>query len=162
MHATETRVRGLVAGVCFAASLAGCALVNVVAPPTTPAEPSFITVDPARREGVGALIAGTPMRSESIVRRKIAEGAESSVFLVRIGDREEPHRHTQYDLTVYLVEGKGTLWLDGQAVPMDRGDVAHVPRDVPHYFVNGGASAASAVVVFSPRFTGPDSEPTAP
>lgn len=140
----------------------GCASVNVEAPRGSARDAAIIAAAPTRRESLAALIDGLPMGSEKIVRRPVAEGEESSVFLVRIGDREEPHRHTRYDITVVLVEGGGSLWLDGRELTMARGDVAHVPRGVPHYFVNSGTAPASAVVVFSPKFTGPDNEPVAP
>ena len=140
--------------------IAACASVNIAPRPAS--ETAFIAVDPARRESLAASIAGTPMKGKNIVRRQLAGGSETTVFLVRIADREEPHRHTVYDMTVVVVEGSGTLWLDGVARPMARGDVAHVPRGVQHQFVNGGKDPASALVVFSPKFAGPDSEPTAP
>jgi quercetin dioxygenase-like cupin family protein len=141
--------------------IAACASVNI-APPRAASETAFIAVDPARRESLAAAIAGTPMKGQNIVRRQLAGGSETTVFLVRIADREQPHKHTVYDLTVMVVEGSGTLWLDGVARPMARGDVAHVPRGVQHHFVNGGKDPASALVVFGPKFAGPDSEPTAP
>lgn len=139
----------------------GCASINVEAPRRDTRDRALIAANPVRRESVAALIDGLPMTGEKIVRRPVANGEESTVFLVRIGDREEPHRHTRYDMTVILVEGGGTLWLDGQALPMARGDVAHVPRGVPHHFANDGETPASAMVVFSPKFSGPDSESTA-
>ncbi len=140
----------------------GCASVNVEAPRRDARDPALIAAEPVRRESVAALIDGLPMTGENIVRRLVAEGEESTIFLVRIGDREEPHRHTRYDITVVLVEGSGSLWLDGRELPMARGDVGHVPRGVPHYFVNSGSVPASAVVVFSPKFIGPDNEPVSP
>ena len=140
----------------------GCASVHVEAPRRDARDAALIAAEPVRRESVAALIDGLPMTGENILRRPIAEGEESTVFLVRIADREEPHRHTRYDITVLLVEGSGSLRLDGRELAMARGDVAHVPRGVSHYFVNSGDVPASAVVVFSPRFTGPDNEPMAP
>jgi len=144
------------------ACLGGCASVHVEPPRPGTRDAALIATGPARRESVAALIDGLPMTGENIVRRPLAEGEESTVFLVRIGDREEPHRHARYDITVVLVEGSGSLWLDGRELPMARGDVAHVRRGVPHHFVNDGETPASAMVVFSPKFSGPDSESTAP
>lgn len=109
---------------------------------------------------VVAFIADTPLAAgENIARRAIAHGEDSSLFLVRIRDREEPHVHMRYDLDVVLVEGHGTLWIAGEARPMRVGDLALVPRGAPHYFVNEGRGPAAALVVFSPRFAGPDSQP---
>jgi len=112
---------------------------------------------------VAALIADTPLAAgEKIARRAIAHGENSSLFLVRIGDREEPHIHARYDLLVLIVDGHGTLWVNGAARSMKLGDVAFIARGTPHYFVNEGGSPASALATFSPRFAGPDSQPVAP
>jgi len=46
-----------------------------------------------------------------------------------------------------------------QALPMHTGDVAVIPKNTPHFFVNGGADPASALVVFTPPFDGPDQQP---
>lgn len=116
------------------------------------------SVEPVRSQSLAAVIGEMPMQGEDIVRRHLASGPESSVFLIRIGGGEEPHRHARYDLTVVVVEGEGTLWLDGEPLAMRPGDIAHIPRGVPHHFVNSGTVPASAIGVFSPRFTGPDIE----
>lgn len=117
---------------------------------------------PPRAFATESVIQQLPMGGENIARKKISDGADSTMFLVRIADRESPHRHTRYDLTIVVVEGSGTLWLDGAPLPMKQGDIAHVPRGTPHYFVNEGKEPASAIAVFSPRFDGPDSQPVAP
>ena len=82
-----------------------------------------------------------------------------SVSLVQVRDREQPHVHTRYDLTVMVADGEGTLWLNGTPLPMVPGDVAFIPRGTPHYFVNDGAQPATAIVVFAPAFEGPDQQP---
>ena len=78
---------------------------------------------------------------------------------MQIRDREQPHVHTRYDLSVVLVKGRGTLHLDGAALAMREGDVAFVAQGTPHFFVNQGGTPAAALVVFSPAFSGPDQVP---
>jgi quercetin dioxygenase-like cupin family protein len=97
--------------------------------------------------------------SENIRPTEVRRGESSSVSLVQIRDREQPHRHARYDLTVTLVHGSGTLWLNGAPLAMHAGDVAFIPRGTPHYFVNDGPDPAAALVVFAPAFTGPDQQP---
>jgi quercetin dioxygenase-like cupin family protein len=140
----------------LAAALAGCN--------ATASKPShdLLLSDPARSLGAESIIRELPMGGQNIARRKLSDGADSTVFLVRIAERESPHRHTRYDLTVVVVAGSGTLWLDGAPLAMEPGDIAHIPRGTPHYFVNDGDEPASAVAVFSPRFEGPDNQPIAP
>jgi mannose-6-phosphate isomerase-like protein (cupin superfamily) len=102
----------------------------------------------------------TPLApNENIRPTELRRGESSSVSLVQIRDREQPHIHTRYDLTVTLVRGSGTLWLDGAELPMRAGDVAFIPKATPHYFINADGEPAAALVVFAPPFTGPDQQP---
>lgn len=102
---------------------------------------------------------GPPLsRDTNIQATPIERGEHASVVLVQIRDRETPHVHTRYDLTVILLRGAGTLWLDRRPLPMREGDVAFVPKGTPHFFVNGGGQPATALVGFAPPFDGPDQQ----
>jgi quercetin dioxygenase-like cupin family protein len=116
--------------------------------------------DPPRAVDFSALAAQAPLApGENIHPTELQRGEHSSVSLVQVRDREQPHRHTRYDLTVLLAKGSGTLWLNGTPLPMHEGDVAYIPKGTPHYFVNEGPEPAAALVVFSPPFSGPDQQP---
>jgi len=122
--------------------------------------PRLLTANPPRAVDVVALEAQTPLGpTENIRRTEVDHGDNSSISFVQIRDREPPHIHTRYDLTVTLVDGAGTLWLNGTALPMRSGDVAYIPRGTPHYFVNEGRTPAATLVSSSPPFTGPDQQP---
>jgi quercetin dioxygenase-like cupin family protein len=113
--------------------------------------------DPPSRPDVENLLAAAPLAPGENIRPTLIQHAENmSLFLVQVGDRENPHVHTKYDLTVLLMRGEGTLWLNGQPLRMERGDAAFVPRGTPHFFVNDGCEPAAALVAFAPRFDGPD------
>ncbi len=115
---------------------------------------------PPRAVEVSVLEAQTPLAPTDNVRpTEVQRGEHSSLALVQIRDREQPHIHSRYDLTVTLVDGTGTLWLNGTALPMRAGDVAFIPRGTPHYFVTDGGAPAAALVSFAPPFDGPDQQP---
>ena len=121
----------------------------------------LLTPDPPNAVPVTTLAA--PLApSDNIRPTEVRRGEHSSISLVQVRDREQPHVHTRYDLTVVIAKGSGTLWLNGAPLPMGEGDVAFIPRGTPHYFVNGGAEPAAALVVFAPAFTGPDQQPVPP
>ena len=106
-----------------------------------------------------ALLAASPLAAgENVRARELERGANSSISLVQIRDREQPHIHTRYDLSVVLAKGTGTLWLNGSALPMHEGDTAFIPKGTPHYFINEGTEPAAALVVFAPAFTEPDQQ----
>lgn len=105
-------------------------------------------------------IAKHPLPHDQNIRAtELQRGDNSSVSVVEVRDREQPHVHTRYDLTVVVASGEGTLWLHGQPIKMRDGDAVFIPKGTPHYFVNEGSEPAVAVVVFSPAFTGPDQQP---
>jgi quercetin dioxygenase-like cupin family protein len=118
----------------------------------------LLTAEPPHAVAVTALAA--PLGPNDNLRpTEVRRGESSSISLVQVRDREQPHVHTRYDLTVTLARGSGTLWLNGAALPMRAGDVAFIPKGTPHYFVNGGDEPAAALVVFAPAFSGPDQQP---
>jgi mannose-6-phosphate isomerase-like protein (cupin superfamily) len=120
--------------------------------------PQLLTPDPPN--SVAATVLAWPLAADENVRaREVRSGANSSISIVQIRDREQPHVHGRYDLTVTLVRGSGTLWLDGAPLAMHAGDMAFIPKGTPHYFVNGGPDPAAALVVFAPPFSGPDQQP---
>lgn len=89
----------------------------------------------------------------------LERGSHSSLAIVSIRDRETPHVHDRYDLSVHLIAGEGTLWVQGVARPMRTGDSAFIPKGLPHYFVNESDEPAAALVTFAPAFDGPDVVP---
>ena len=146
-------------------ALAGLLLLTACAPrqpdcPPLQPTPVFIAPGAADSDLVAHVLAETPLgANEAIAAHPLLAGTEASASLVSIRDREQPHVHTRYDLTVLLARGHGTLWLDGVPRPMQAGDGAFVPKGTPHWFVNEGTEPAVAVVVFAPRFEGPDQAP---
>jgi quercetin dioxygenase-like cupin family protein len=126
------------------------------------ADRRLLLPDPPRHTTVGALLDAHPLPAgQNIQPAEVARGEQSSLSLIQIRDREAPHVHTRYDLTVLLVHGHGVLWLAGVPQAMRTGDVAFVPRGTPHFFITEGDEPAAALVSFAPAFSGPDSQPTA-
>lgn len=83
---------------------------------------------------------------------------ESSHHIVRIRDREKPHIHKTHDLTVFVLQGEGTMTIRGQSRPCKAGDVMVIHRRTPHFFVNKGPDLAVAYAVFTPPLEAPDFE----
>ena len=113
-----------------------------------------------RRDFIAGALAAAPLAPEQNLRMQpMLHGEQASTAVVQIRDREQPHVHTRYDLTVLLAQGHGTLWLAGVARPMRAGDGAFIPRGTPHWFINESDEPAVAVVVYAPPFSGPDQQP---
>jgi quercetin dioxygenase-like cupin family protein len=135
------------------------ALVGPVACSSRP-EPRLLSAAVPQVSSVPELTAIVPLApGENIRAVQLRRGENSSVAVVQVRRREEPHVHTRYDLTITLLQGAGTLWLSGTALPMRAGDVAFIPKGTPHYFVNGGEAPAVGLVTYAPAFSGPDQAP---
>ena len=82
----------------------------------------------------------------------------SSYHLVQLRTKERLHRHNMHDGKVLIWKGGGTLLLDGKPVTLKERDVVEIPRGVPHCFINESGGPTIAVVQFTPRLDGRDTE----
>jgi quercetin dioxygenase-like cupin family protein len=59
------------------------------------------------------------------------------IFEVAPGGNTPLHQHP-YEHEIYVMEGAGTVWRNGQEVPIQPGDVLFIPADEQHQFKNTG------------------------
>ena len=95
-------------------------------------------------------------KDENIKVTPLFKNDDSSHLIIQIRDREKPHIHETHDLTVIVKNGEGVLHLDKEELPMRKGDIAFIPRGVPHYFVNEDSKPSIAYVIFTPFYDGND------
>lgn len=77
------------------------------------------------------------------------EAGEVSVRFARLspGPRA-PHRHPLSVEVIYVVEGEGTHWQDGETERVGPGDVVLVPRGVAHATIPSGDAGMLLYCVF--------------
>jgi quercetin dioxygenase-like cupin family protein len=129
---------------------------------TTRATPHVFVPNPYVAGGTGleAILAAHPLPpGQNISAVALGRTESCSYHLVQIRDREQPHAHAAHDLAVTVLRGTGRLYIRGEPHLMQAGDVAVVPRETPHYFVNTDAEPAVAFVVFTPPYDGKDQVP---
>jgi uncharacterized cupin superfamily protein len=63
--------------------------------------------------------------------------------------RAPDHFHT-YDEVIYVLEGQGTLFADGQEAPLRAGTCVHLPARLVHCLANTGDSELRLLGVFRP------------
>jgi mannose-6-phosphate isomerase-like protein (cupin superfamily) len=97
--------------------------------------------------------------NENIKFTNLGRGQGSSHHLVQIRDRESPHLHKAHDGTVTIIRGRGYLIMETRRINLSAGDIVHIPRGAPHYYVNSDLEPTVAFVVFSPPFDGKDTIP---
>jgi mannose-6-phosphate isomerase-like protein (cupin superfamily) len=97
--------------------------------------------------------------NENVKLITLGQGQGASHHMVQIRDRESPHMHKAHDATVIMVRGRGYLVMDGRSITLAAGDIAHIPRGIPHYYVNTDLKPTVALVIFAPPFDGKDNIP---
>jgi quercetin dioxygenase-like cupin family protein len=97
--------------------------------------------------------------NENVRLTTVGQSADGSQHIVQIRDREIPHTHNEHDGTVFMMRGHGYLVMNSRRIDLTVGDVIHIPRRVPHYYVNTASEPTVAFVVFSPAFDGKDNVP---
>ena len=109
---------------------------------------------------VEALVASHPLGAGQNLRAdEIGRTRAATVHLVQIRGQETPHVHAEHDLVVTTLAGEGILHVGGRTVPLRAGDVAVIPRGIPHWFRNSGGRPAIAVATFTPPLDAPDIVP---
>lgn len=91
-----------------------------------------------------------PAQNENIKVVPLSRNARSSTVLVQVRDREPLHRHSDSDITVFMLRGEGDMRLGKETRPVKAGDVIHIERGAVHAYINRGPEPAAALVVYSP------------
>ncbi len=113
-----------------------------------------------RAVDLAKVVAENPLGpNENIKLTKLGQSQSSSHHVVQIRERESPHLHKAHDGTVLMVRGRGYLVIDTRRITLSAGDLAHIPRGVPHYYVNTDLEPTVAFVIFTPPFDDKDNIP---
>ncbi len=97
--------------------------------------------------------------NENIKLTTFGQSQSASHHVVQIRERESPHMHKVHDVTVMIVRGRGYLIMDTRRINLTAGDITHIPRGVPHYYVNTDLEPSVAFVIYAPPFDGKDNVP---
>jgi mannose-6-phosphate isomerase-like protein (cupin superfamily) len=120
-----------------------------LSPRTTPADPTHPA--PARlvherdREPIP-----TGIRTFKLLADKDVGCQRVTQFLGVIPPSEAPPHYHTYEEAIYIIEGHGTFWADGQEAPIGPGSCIYLPRGVPHSTRNTGDVPLRLLGVFHP------------
>ena len=92
--------------------------------------------------------------SEQFVAAPLLDGNQSNVRIIRLspGQTLPPHTHSTSDLMIYIVEGIGTLTMDGNTVNFDAGSLAYLRGDEELRLSNTGTTGLTALAFLAPLF----------
>jgi mannose-6-phosphate isomerase-like protein (cupin superfamily) len=126
----------------------------------TPAQNPYVFLQygkDLRTADVSKVVGENPLGpNENIKLTTLGQGQGASHHVVQIRDRESPHMHKAHDAMVIMVRGRGYLVMETRRITLAPGDIAHIPRGVPHYYVNTDLEPTVAFVIFAPPFDGKD------
>jgi quercetin dioxygenase-like cupin family protein len=129
----------------------------------TPSTMSYIFLQydkELRTSDIGKIGIENPLGPEENFKlTTLGQGPSSSHHMVQIRDRESPHLHKAHDATVTMLRGRGYLVMGARRITLAAGDIVHIPRGIPHYYVNTDLQPTVAFVVFAPPFDGKDTIP---
>jgi quercetin dioxygenase-like cupin family protein len=113
-----------------------------------------------REIALDKIIADNPLAAgENIKVVTLGSSQSASQHVVQIRDRESPHEHKLHDATVTMLRRHGYLVLGQRRIELKAGDIVHIPRSAPHFYVNTAGEPTVALAVYAPAFDGKDTHP---
>jgi quercetin dioxygenase-like cupin family protein len=86
-----------------------------------------------------------------------AENISMAVMDCPPGSTVRPlHSHRDIEEILYILEGQGEAWVDGEVAPFKQGDAVLFPANSKHMVRNTGTTSLRTCSIFSPPTT-PDS-----
>jgi mannose-6-phosphate isomerase-like protein (cupin superfamily) len=87
------------------------------------------------------------------LRRLIYRGGHSQLAVMSLapGDEVSEGPHDAFDQVLIIVEGRGTVVLDGRVHGADKHDCIVVPAGSPHRIVNGADADLKVFTIWSAR-----------
>jgi mannose-6-phosphate isomerase-like protein (cupin superfamily) len=80
----------------------------------------------------------------------------SSVFLIYVKQAVRKHIHKYHTEVVTVLEGKGTMYLDGASFSISPGDHIVIPQNTAHAVITTSKKPLKVLSVQSPQFLGKD------
>lgn len=92
---------------------------------------------------------------DRFVAEPLLDGTKTNVRVIRLGPGQSlpPHTHAPSDLMIYVVEGSGTLDVDGTgAVAFEEGSLAFFDGEEELRLSNGSTTGLTVLAFLAPPF----------
>ncbi len=97
-----------------------------------------------------------PDSLENIKVEKLAGDSLVSSFLIWIKVGVAAHFHADHSEHVMMLEGEGTLTMNGKQYQLKQGDMVFIPKGTVHSFANTTDAPAKILSIQAPQFDGTD------
>ncbi|MBI4279361.1 MAG: cupin domain-containing protein [Armatimonadetes bacterium] len=93
-------------------------------------------------------------RFTELLSRNVLGSDHLSVRVVQVlpitgSEPRHPHTHRTMDEAIFVLEGAGIAWVDGEVCTLEAGDLLFVPRGVPHVTVSSSDRQLRLFCAFS-------------
>ena len=89
-------------------------------------------------------------------KRDLGKSADASYHIIRLRKSEPLHMHDTHDLVVVVLKGAGKIHFGYNVFELQKGDVTHIPKGVPHWVENSGKEPLEAYAIYMPPSDGKD------
>lgn len=94
---------------------------------------------------------GRNLRWIMTAKEQGAQCLSSCVVELAPGSRVSPaHSHPDSEEMVYILEGTGRVWIDGEVGELRQGSAVLFPKGLPHMLANASDAPLRAVCVYAP------------
>lgn len=86
--------------------------------------------------------------------KKMAEDSLQSTFIIWVKKEVKPHFHAHHTELIAVLDGSGTMTLDGQSFTIQKGDFFMIPMGSVHSVITTSTEPLKVMSIQSPRFDG--------
>ena len=99
---------------------------------------------------------GATSQSTGIYNRALFGDSLASSFCIVIKTEVKAHKHQHHSEHVFVLEGEGTMTLDGRKFTIKKGDLVFIPKNTVHAVRTTGKQALKVLSIQAPLFNGLD------
>lgn len=99
---------------------------------------------------------GTQTLSENIYNKQLFGDSLSTSFCIVIKKEVKAHKHQYHSEHVVVLEGEGIMKLDGESLPIKKGDLIFIPKNSIHSVKRVSKVPLKVLSIQSPAFNGND------
>lgn len=99
---------------------------------------------------------GTQTLSENIYNKQLFGDSLSTSFCIVIKKEVKAHKHQYHSEHVVVLEGEGIMKLDGESMPIKKGDLIFIPKNPIHSVKRVSKVPLKVLSIQSPAFNGSD------
>lgn len=93
---------------------------------------------------------------ENIFAKQLDSDSHSTSFMIWIKKGVKSHKHVEHSEVIYVVEGEGSMTVDGSVFHIEPGDYFRIPKNTFHSLDVTSKTPMKVISVQAPEFLGKD------